>query len=366
LVEPERDVGRNDVRLLSLLPSLAFVPAPVVGTAGGTGKESRLTSARTGCGLKSDMGRALPEPERTALGSSAIGSADATSTQPKSSASGARMSASACALPSETSVEHVESGDDGRSSVPVMGNWKETRRVLGTGGDSRSNTPSNWDCGPTSPGGASASVGGGRRVDCGRSCPMMRMVGGVPGTGVTPGEVATGDWAIGLRMEKRERGRRVDGVGVVLIGSSRDETERRDLDGGRGAQDTRASFAELSFSLAARRLQRRNMREKGEARRVPNMVKCFVGKGGLHLIEFYGKEELGGDRNVQGLLMKGLPALKRRSQLRAVLVLKRSSDGGGGGDAAASTALMVAAVKGRTNTNVRAGTRSEGTLLDPC
>ena len=146
LVEPEPDVGSmNDFRLLSLLPSLASVPAAVVGAVGVTGRENRLTSARTGCGLKSDMGRVLPEP--------AVASADGSPTEPKSSASGAggcsggtsgamSASASACAPTSVTSVEHVESGDSGRSSVSVKGNWKETRRGLGAGGGSRSNPPS--------------------------------------------------------------------------------------------------------------------------------------------------------------------------------------------------------------------------------
>lgn len=144
LVEPELDVGSmNDFRLLSLLPSLASVPAAVVGVVGVTGKENRLTSARTGCGLKSDMGRALPEP--------VVASADGSATEPKSSASGAggcsggtsgAISASACAPTSVTRVEHVESGDSGRSSVSAKGNWKETRRKLGAGGGSRSNPPS--------------------------------------------------------------------------------------------------------------------------------------------------------------------------------------------------------------------------------
>ena len=118
---------------------------------------------------------------------------------------------------------------------------------------------------------------------------MMRMVGGVSGTEVTLGHVVSGDWAIGLRPEgmKKERGRRVDGVGVVLTGASCDETGRRDLfESGRcSEQDIRETFAELAFSPAVRRLRSRNMREKEKEMRVPNMVKCFVGSGGLHLIE---------------------------------------------------------------------------------
>ena len=274
MVEAEQDGGMDDVRLLSLLPSLAFALAPLVGTAGETGKENRLTSARTGCGLKSDMGRDFPEPERTAPGRSAIGSADAAPTEPESSASGAggcsggtpgTISASACAPTSEeTSVEHAESVDTGRS---VMGNWKETRRVLGTGGDSRSDTPSTWDCGPTLPGGVGAS--GTKWVDCGGSRPMMRMVGGGPGTEDTSDEI--GDWAIGFRTEvmKRERGRRADGVGVVLTGLSCEDLDR----GGGAEEDTRSTFPELALSSAARRFRRRNMREKGKEMRVPNMMK---------------------------------------------------------------------------------------------
>jgi hypothetical protein len=67
---------------------------------------------------------------------------------------------------------------------------------------------------------------------------MMRTGGGVPGGGgVTPGDVASGDGATGLRREDMKRvSRRVDGVGVVWIGLGGDETGRGDLDGGGGAE----------------------------------------------------------------------------------------------------------------------------------
>lgn len=245
----------SDVRLLSLLLSLAFVLVVVVVVVGVTGNENRITSARTGCGLESDAGRTLPDPRRTAPS----GSAEATGTEANSGVSGSKdcsgwtaavvsVSASACICVSTsgTSVEHVESGDSGGSSeiVCVVGSWKETRRVLGRvgAGGSSCDTPAMCGCDPTARGRAGA-VGGGR-VGCVGSRPMMRMGVSASGTGNVPEDVAIGDWAIGLRRvgTKMERGRVVDGVSVegIWIGSSGDGTERRASDEDDSEVDRRA------------------------------------------------------------------------------------------------------------------------------
>lgn len=82
MVESEPDAeGMYDVRLLSLLLSLTLVRATMVGAVGLIGKENRLTSARTGCAVKSDIGRTFLflELERTTLGSSATESKDSAS-----------------------------------------------------------------------------------------------------------------------------------------------------------------------------------------------------------------------------------------------------------------------------------------------
>lgn len=68
---------------------------------------------------------------------------------------------------------------------------------------------------------------------------------------------------------KRVRGRVVDGVRVVLIGSSCDETGRRDLD--EGGSD-RATRAEPTLAFAPRRLRRRNMRKREKENRSNMMV----------------------------------------------------------------------------------------------
>lgn len=231
-----------DVRLLSLLLSFAFALAVILDAVDAIGKENLLTSTRTGCGLKSDLWRAFADPEHATLGSSATSSTstDASSMGPASGAGGCSggtvdvSSASRCSPTSVTSVEHVESGLSGRSCVCVVGNWKETRRLLGAGGDSRRDTPSTGTCGPTGPGGA----GGSGSVDWGRSGPIIRTGVGVPGgRGDTSGDEGGGDGWMGLRSEDMKRvRRRVDVVGAVLIGLGGDEIGRYDLGGGGGAE----------------------------------------------------------------------------------------------------------------------------------
>ena len=183
-------------------------------------------------------------------------------------------SPSACEPTSGTRVEHAESGVDGRSSG---GSWKETRRALGTVGESRSDTPSTGICGPTPPEGAGA--GGSGRVDCGEYSPIMMIGRGVFVRGITSGDVG-GDCAIGLRRGEETRvgrGRPVDEVvDVVLIASGCSERGRRDSSGGGGgAYDVdaaRAAFWARSFGFAAPRLRKPKKRERENEKRVWNMI----------------------------------------------------------------------------------------------
>ena len=122
-------------------------------------------------------------------------------------------------------------------------------------------------------------------MDCAGPSPMTIMGMEEPRVGVSPGNwVKTG-------------GCGVDGGEVVSIGSSCNETGRRDLVGDGPEEARRATTVELAFSLDGRRLRRRNMREKGKAMRLRNMMECLVRKGGQHLIELLKRMTL---RNPKG------------------------------------------------------------------
>ena len=131
LAEPEPDpTGIADTRLLSLLLSLAFVLVVMLGAARGGGMEDRPMFDRTGCGTKSDLWRALPDSEWTTSFNSASGSAGTTQSEVESAASGVTSGSigatESLSASCETRVEQVESGDSGRSSMRVVGTWKET------------------------------------------------------------------------------------------------------------------------------------------------------------------------------------------------------------------------------------------------